>query len=263
MRCLVRGVGDVGSAVAHALCRAGHTVAIHDTPTPTAHRRGMAFLDAIFDGQSRLDGVVAHRIGTVHDALPGGRNGASVVVYTGPFEDFLALPPWDVLVDARMRKRVRADDQRTHAALMIGLGPGFTVGENCHRAVETGWDALGTILETGSTAPLRGEPRAILGHGRDRLVYAPRAGILNSTRRIGDAVAHGDVVATIDGEPLSAPLSGILRGLTRSGVRVEGGTKVIEIDPRGDPASVFGLGDRPQRIAEAVLRILDTLSRSR
>jgi xanthine dehydrogenase accessory factor len=261
MRCLVRGVGDVGSAVAHALCRAGHTVAIHDSPAPTAHRRGMAFVDAVFDGQASLEGIVAQRIGAAQDALVVGSKADSLAVYTGPFDDLLALTPWGVLVDARMRKRAHAEDQRGHAALVIGLGPGFTVGENCHTAVETGWDDLGTILTKGSTASLRGEPRALLGHARDRLVYAPRAGIFNSIRRIGDTVKNGETVGTIDGVPLCAPLSGILRGLTRSGVRVDTGTKLIEIDPRGDPASAFGLGERPQRIAEAVLRILTALPR--
>ena len=33
-----------------------------------------------------------------------------------------------------------------------------------------------------------------------------------------------------------------------------GGTKIIEADPRGDFAAVFGLGERPRRIAEGVCR---------
>jgi xanthine dehydrogenase accessory factor len=49
-RVLVRGVGDVGSAVAVVLFRAGFAAALHDEPSPTAMRRGMAFADAVFDG---------------------------------------------------------------------------------------------------------------------------------------------------------------------------------------------------------------------
>ena len=49
-RVLIRGSGDVGSAVAHLLLRAGHGVVIHDVALPAAPRRGMAFADAIFDG---------------------------------------------------------------------------------------------------------------------------------------------------------------------------------------------------------------------
>lgn len=257
MRCLVRGIGDVGSAVAHALHSAGHGVAIHDSPRPTTHRRGMAFTDAAYDGRATLEGIEAVRIGAASDVATT----SGVAVYTGAFDDLANNGTWDVLIDARMRKRSHAEDQRPLARLVIGLGPGFTVGENCHRAVETGWEQLGTLVDAGSTAPLRGEPRTILGHARDRLIYAPRAGLFSSTRRIGDAVTQGESIATIDGETLTAPLTGVLRGLTRSGYSVEAGTKVVEVDPRGDPASAFGLGERPRRIAEAVLRILATQPR--
>jgi xanthine dehydrogenase accessory factor len=55
---------------------------------------------------------------------------------------------------------------------------------------------------------------------------------------------------------LHAPIGGVLRGLTRSGVEVTERTKVIEVDPRGDPAAAFGSGERPRRIAEGVLKAL-------
>ena len=51
---LVRGVGDIGSAVAHRLFGAGYGVVIHDDPQPTTTRRGMAFADAVFDGRASL-----------------------------------------------------------------------------------------------------------------------------------------------------------------------------------------------------------------
>jgi len=255
MRCLVRGIGDVGSAVAHALRTAGHDVAVHDGPQPTAHRRGMAFVDAMFDRHVTLAGIEAC-LCDHPDEIPGLWAKSVVAVSGGAFNDLLQLTRWDALVDARMRKRATPEDQRPFAALAIGLGPGFTVGANCHRAVETGWDDLGTVVEAGSTAPLRGEPRTILGRARERLVYAPKAGLFTSAFRIGETVRQGQTIAAVAGNPVLAPLSGVLRGLTRSSVPVEQGTKVVEVDPRGDPASAFGLGERPRRIAEAVLRIL-------
>ena len=63
---LARGVGDVGSAVAHALFRRGHAVVIHDDAAPTATRRRMAFTDAVFDGQAELAGVRATRVDDPH-----------------------------------------------------------------------------------------------------------------------------------------------------------------------------------------------------
>jgi hypothetical protein len=60
---LVLGSGDVASAVAHRLFRAGVAVALQDGPAPpAAPRRGIAFADAFFDGQATLAGVIARRL---------------------------------------------------------------------------------------------------------------------------------------------------------------------------------------------------------
>ena len=52
---------------------------------------------------------------------------------------------------------------------------------------------------------------------------------------------------------LAAPLAGRLRGLTHTEVEVEPGTKVIEIDPRDEDAEIYGIGERPRRIAAGLL----------
>ena len=120
--------------------------------------------------------------------------------------------------------------------------------------IETMWgERLGVILREGSALPLAGEPRSIEGVGRERIVYAPVAGLLRSNLQIGEPVAVGAVVATIDGTPLHAPISGTLRGLTRPGVSVVRGDKVLEVDPRPPERAGFsGLGERPRRIADGI-----------
>jgi xanthine dehydrogenase accessory factor len=52
---------------------------------------------------------------------------------------------------------------------------------------------------------------------------------------------------------LTAPLEGLLRGLTHDGVPVSVRTKVIEVDPRSREAEVRGIAERPRRIADGVL----------
>jgi xanthine dehydrogenase accessory factor len=258
MDVLVRGSGDVGSAVAVVLHRAGHGVAIHEVAAPSAPRRGMAFADAVFDGEAVLDGVVARRIddaGALVEAVAGGE---VVPVTTAGLEEVLAALEPAVLVDARMRKRERPEPQLRLAPLTIGLGPNVVAGETTHLAIETQWgDELGKVVRAGATRVLGGEPRSFEGHGRDRFVYAPVAGVLRTQARIAQRVAAGEVVATIGDEPLAAPLDGILRGLTHDGVAVRAGTKVVEVDPRGDVSKVTGLGERPRRIGEGVLRAIE------
>lgn len=255
---LVRGSGDVGSAVAVVLHRAGYGVAIHEIAAPFAPRRGMAFADAVFDGACELDGVTARRFDDVEalGAMVGA--GAEIAVTTADLADVLrALAP-AVLVDARMRKRARPEPQLDLAPLTIGLGPNIVAGETTHLAIETQWgDMLGAVVRAGATRALGGEPRSFEGHARDRFVYAPVAGMLRTDAKIAQRVVAGEVVASIEGEPLRAPLEGILRGLTHDGVAVEQGTKVVEVDPRGDVSKVVGLGPRPLRIGEGVLAAIE------
>jgi xanthine dehydrogenase accessory factor len=253
-RVLIRGSGDVGSAVAHVLHGAGHHVVIHDVALPAAPRRGMAFADAIFDGACELAGVRAWRVDGVDELCAGD---GPVLVTTAGLGDALAAVAPDVLVDARMRKRAVPEDQRGLARLTIGLGPNFVAGETVDLAIETQWgDALGTVVRAGPTRPLGGEPRSFAGHARDRFVYAPAAGVVRTPARIAQPVRQGEVVATIGDERLRAPLDGILRGLVHDGVPVELGAKVLEVDPRGDVAKVIGIGPRPRRIAEGVLEAM-------
>src|SRR5208282_1311136 len=144
---LVRGVGDVGSAVAVVLFRAGYAAALHDEPAPTAPRRGMAFADAVFDGWATLDGITAVRVNTSAE-LQDGLNAAAVLpVSTAPFGDVLDAAPWSTIVDARMRKRAVPEVQRGLAPMTIGLGPNFVAGETVELAIETMWgDQLGAVI---------------------------------------------------------------------------------------------------------------------
>ena len=254
-RVLIRGSGDVGSAVAHLLLRAGHEVVIHDVALPAAPRRGMAFADAIFDGACSLDGVVARRVDDVEGLYVGGWS--NVLVTTAGLDEVLVAARPDVLVDARMRKRAVPERQRGLAPLTIGLGPNFVAGETTDLAIETQWgDDLGTVVVEGPTQALGGEPRSFEGHARDRFVYAPAAGVMRTAAAIAQPVSAGEVVATIGAAELRAPLDGILRGLVHDGVPVDLGAKVVEVDPRGDLTKVVGIGPRPRRIAEGVLEAM-------
>jgi xanthine dehydrogenase accessory factor len=255
-RVVVRGSGDVGSAVAHRLFSADFKVALHDDPESTASRRGMAFVDAMFDGRATLDGVTAVRcdaLGALVTALSAHQ---VIPVSTGDLQELLLAVQPDILIDARMRKRTKPESQCGLAPLTIGLGPGFDSGSTVDIAIETSWSAPGEIVRSGPTLDLAGEPNPIAGIGRTRDVYAPAAGMFQTTQKIGDLVERGEIVAKINQFPITAPISGMIRGLTRDGVPVAKEAKVLEIDPRGTNAVVTGLGERPSRIADGVLRAI-------
>jgi xanthine dehydrogenase accessory factor len=256
---LVRGSGDVGSAVAHTLFNAGYSVVIHDSAQPSATRRRMSFSDAIFDGCAILSNVGAQRFDTISEAVTRLASHDLIPIVTLDLSCVLSSLQPDALVDARMRKHDQPEVQITLAPFTVGLGPNFIAGETVHAAVETGWnDTLGQVIWQGATRPLEGEPQTIAGHARDRYVYVPAAGLFRTGLQIGDIVSAGQEVARVNDIPLHAPIDGILRGLTHDGVPVVQKTKVIEVDPRGDQAKVSGVGERPRRIAEGVLQAIKT-----
>jgi xanthine dehydrogenase accessory factor len=235
----------------------GHAVAIHDDPEPTTSRRGMAFADAFFDGETTLAGVLARRVDLLDDLSIALATRAFLPVTTITFATILTLP-WQVLVDARMRKRDVPEDQRRLAPVTIGLGPNFTAGGNVDVGIETHWDDLGRVILAGSTRPLEGEPHPIEGVGRERFIYAPLSGVFRTKAHLGDPVTTEAAIAEIDGVRLVAPIDGSIRALTHDRTQVSIGAVVIEIDPRGGAESAYGLGERPRRIAEGVLSVIDS-----
>jgi len=245
----------VGSAAAHILFKSGYSVVLHDSANPSATRRKMAFCDAIFDGQAELAGVSAKLLLSLSEMEERLIALDAIVVTTFDLPQLLSRLQPDVLVDARMRKHDHPELQIALADFTIGLGPNFIAGQTVHAAIETGWnDELGTVVWQGSTRPLEGEPQAIAGHARDRYVYAPVEGVFQTALQIGDIVSAGQEVACIDQVRLCAPIDGILRGLTHDGIPVSRKTKVIEVDPRGKPSLICGIGERPGRIAQGVLK---------
>lgn len=251
--CLVRGCGDIGSAVAHALFSAGHAVLIHDIAAPSFARRGMAYTDAMYGGSATLDGVAGRRTSDIFSIRWMLERREEIPLTAAGFAKILEHLRPRVLIDARMNKRSIPERQAGLAPLTIGLGPNFIAGETTDLVVETAWEDLGRILAAGSSRPLSGEPRPIDGFGRERYVYAPAEGRFETDCAIGAGVAKGQAIACIGGEIIRAPLAGCLRGLSHTGAAVKAGTKVVEIDPRGDPSRSFGIAERPGKIAHAIL----------
>jgi xanthine dehydrogenase accessory factor len=258
---LIRGVGDIGSAVAHLLFSNGYSVIVHDEPKPTTTRRGMAFANAVFEGHAVLDGVRAIRADSLERVKQALAQRDVIPVYVGPWGSLLATLPHRVLVDARMRKHSAPEVQRDFADFTIGLGPDLITGRHADVVIETSWERLGAIVMAGASLPLAGEPRELAGHARDRYVYAPLEGVFHTKARIGDVVHRGQEIAEVGSTVLTSPLDGVLRGLTHNGVPVTVRTKVIEVDPRGPKAEVTGIGERPRRIAESTLTAIQEWSR--
>ncbi len=254
---LVLGGGDVGSAVAHALYQRGDRVLLCDRNQSAHARRGMAYTDALFEGRASLEGVEARLCATISEVRQCWKAGDAIPICTQPDDLLLREEGFDVVVDASMRRDPARPDRRGFAGCVIGLGPGYVPGSNCHVAVETQWGPqLGVVLVDRPAAARSGGPRPLAGVGRERFVSAPISGRWETTAGLGKAVTEGQAIGRIGEAVVTAPLSGYLRGLSRDGVDVSAGQRIVEVDPRPDP-QVFGRGERPMRIARGVVQVLE------
>ena len=254
---LVLGGGDVGSAVAHALHQRGDRVLLCDRDQSTHARRGMAYTDALFEGRATLEGVEARFCASIAEVRQCWMTADSIPICTQPDELLLREKGFDVLVDASMRRDPSRPDRRAFVDCVIGLGPGYAPGSNCHVAVETQWGPqLGKVLRDRPAAARSGGPRLLDGVGRERFVCAPATGRWSTTAVIGMSVVAGQALGRIGEMVVTAPISGCLRGLSRDGVDVSAGQRIVEVDPRHDP-QVFGRGERPLLIARGVVQVLD------
>jgi xanthine dehydrogenase accessory factor len=143
------------------------------------------------------------------------------------------------------------------APLVIGVGPGFTAGVDCHAVIETKrGHTLGRVIREGSAIPNTGVPGNIGGQTIRRLIKAPVDGIFHPEKKIGDLVKEGDRVANVDKVPVYAQTDGMIRGLLQDGVPVTKGLKSGDVDPRGSVIDYMTVSDKALAIGGGVLEAI-------
>ena len=252
MLVLIKGAGDLATGVAVRLLNSGIQVVMTDLPQPTAVRRTVAFSQAIYDGETTVEGFTARACGSVEEARALLAVGA-VPVLADPAADVRTRLPFDALVDAILAKR-NTGTAITHAPIVLALGPGFTAGVDCHCVVETmRGHHLGRLLLTGSAQPNTGVPGDIGGFTVERLLRAPADGLFEPLVSIGDAVEQGQAVARVGDALLTAAIPGIVRGLLPEGLFVTKGMKAGDVDPRCRREHCFTVSDKARAIGGGVL----------
>ncbi len=247
---VVRGGGDLATGVVLRLCRAGFPVIVTELARPLTIRRTVAVSSAVSEGTFRVDGLSAVRVESPAAAVEAALFGR-VPVLVDPGLPELPVRP-SVVVDARLAKR-NIDTSIDDAPLVVGLGPGFTAGVDCHAVVETmRGHRLGRVIRAGSAAPDTGVPGVIGGEAGARVVRASTSGTLIWRVAIGDTVGAGEVLGDIDGEAIEAPLSGVVRGLLSEGEALQG-LKIADIDPRADAAACFEISDKSLAVGGGVV----------
>lgn len=264
---ICRGGGDLATGIVHRLFRAGFPVLVLETDSPAAIRRQVSFSEAVYDGTATVEGVTAERIASanrasVNHVLEAGR----VPLLVDPEGNSIAQLKPDIVVDAIIAKK-NLGTAKEMAPLVIGIGPGFTAGEDVDLVVESmRGHNLARIFTTGSALPNTGIPGNIGGFTKERVLHAEADGYMKNIRQIGDIVEKGEEIARIyekmteDGTfsgfyvSVEASISGIIRGLIREGYHFQKGFKIADIDPReSELANCFTISDKARSIGGSVL----------
>lgn len=253
----VRGGGDIATGTIYKLYRSGYSVLILEIENPSAIRRQVAFSEAVYDGESQIEGETCVRVSSFEEAKVAIKEDKIPLLVDAKCDILKQVKPWAV-VDAILAKK-NLGTNRAMAKKTIGLGPGFLAGEDVDLVIETmRGHNLGRIIEEGMATPNTGIPGVIAGYGKERVLHAEYAGRLYGKVKIGDTVKKDQVIAVIrDGEnetEVKASLTGLVRGLIRDGYPVTKGFKIADIDPRqSEYKNCFTISDKARCIAGAVL----------
>jgi xanthine dehydrogenase accessory factor len=258
---VLRGGGDLASGVALRLHRTGFQIVILELEKPLAVRRTVSFSEAVYDGVQTVEGTKARLVSP--DQLQVTLEANEIPVLVDPHasilhNQFLTSPRSTFVVDARLLKTA-PEPLGVNIPLHIGLGPGFTAGENCQAVIETRrGHTMGRVYWSGSALPDSGEPDG----DRRRILRASHNGVLIADAKIGDHLEEGQLIAEIQPEDGSdnylifSPFKGVLRGLIRPGIQVTRDMKIGDVDRRNDPAICTLASDKAMAVGGAVLEAL-------
>ncbi|EFK06521.1 selenium-dependent molybdenum hydroxylase system protein, YqeB family [delta proteobacterium NaphS2] len=249
---VIKGAGDLATGVAARLWRSGFSVLMTEIEQPLTVRRTVSLSDAVYDGETAVEDMTARRVRNRENILNALKDRVIPVIVDPKAEIVKEIDPFAV-IDAVMAKKnlgTRMED----APFVVGLGPGFTAGEDVHAVVETKrGHTLGRVIWEGSAITNTSIPGEVKGIGSNRVIRAPAPGIFKGVLSIGTHVEEGDIVAYADEFPVLASISGMLRGLLHDGVLVEKGLKSGDIDPRDVQASCWTISDKALAIGGGAL----------
>ena len=255
MRVLIRGAGDLASGIALRLFHAKMEVIMTDLPRPTAIRRTVCFSQAILFGTMTVEDVTAVFAKTSEAAVSILKEKKIPVLADPEAACIAALRP-DAVVDAILAKR-NLGTKITDAPCVIGVGPGFTAGVDCHACVETmRGHTLGRVITEGSPIPNTNIPGLIGGFAGERVLRAPADGIFRQRLEIGDMVEQNEIAGYVGTEPMRCQISGVLRGLLADGTPVHRGMKAGDVDPRGEVSYCQLVSDKALAIGGGVLEAI-------
>ena len=255
---LVRGGGDIATGCIYRLRRAGFPVVVTEIKIPTMVRTEVAYGNAVHKGEMTVERYTARYMSLeeallVLSAQQEGRQLATIPVVTEDYEKVLDIVQPTIVVDAILAKHNLGTDT-DDAPLVIACGPGFTAGRDVDVVVETmRGHTLGRCIYDGPALPNTGVPGNVGGYTKERVLYAPEAGLFTAKRYIGEHVETGEIIGFVDDKPVKSQIKGVLRGVLTSGLLVTKGMKLGDVDARCKDSHCFTISDKALAVGGGVV----------
>lgn len=260
MKILIKGAGDLATGIASRLYGAGHRIMMTEIKVPLTVRRTVALSRAVYEQRAKVEEMEAFRADTKEEAEKILSRG-DIPVLVDPTADCKRWFQPDVIVDSILAKK-NLGTAITDAPFVVGVGPGFTAGEDCNCVIETKrGHTLGNVIWKGSAIPNTGVPGNIGGYTIERLIRSTGEGVIEPKVAIGDLVEKGQLVALTGGIPVYAQMSGIVRGMLQPGVFVKKGLKCGDIDARAESSHCETISDKAKAIGGGVLEAVQRFER--
>lgn len=252
MKILIRGAGDLATGIAARLYHSGHNILMTEREAPLTVRRTVAFSRAVYEGSAKVEDMEARLVHSLDEAYAVMGDGNIALIVDEAAEIRKEFCP-DVVVDAILAKK-NLGTKITDAPLVVGVGPGFYAGQDCHCVVETKrGHTLGQVIYDGAALPNTGVPGEVGGYTTERLLKASDDGVMEPLISIGDMVEKGQIAAYTGGEAVYAAMSGMVRGMLQKGVSVVKGMKIGDIDARCEKEHCWTISDKARAIGGGVL----------
>jgi len=259
---IIRGGGDLASGIAVRLHRAGIKVIISEISQPLAVRRYVSFAEAVYTKTVLIEEIAGILVKNSVEISRCFENATIPVIVDEELSVCKTLDA-SVLIDARMLKR-KISNSETEISLKIGLGPGFFPGENCRCVVETKRGPfLGRVYWNEAAEADNGIPDMVEGFEKERVLRSPASGVFKAFVRIGDIVAKGEEIASVNESVIIAPFRGVIRGLLHEGLVVTPYMKLGDLDPRCDPLLCSLVSDKALAIGGGVLEAILSIPENR
>ena len=236
---LILGAGELGTACALRLTRAGFPVFLLEEEKPFDIYQSRTFSSAVYLGNRTIEGITVRTMADAlgRDIVPEKTSTAEFVIFESANREIALIHPaqWDEIQSLKFHYVVTTkaslfSHERFAKWKVIGFSAEIDVVNYSYTVCDQG-PFMGRVIYPFLAEHIQRQSSHIRDEKPGQRIKTPIEGIFEARKQINDVVYEKDVLATITGIPILSPERGRVTGLLNSGVIVPAGLEFMEISP--------------------------------